>query len=212
MKHLVIIGARGFGREVLWSAKYSQESQKGEYDIKGFLDDKEDALDGYKGNFPPILGSVETYVVEPDDVFFCALGDPHYRKKYADIIEAKGGKFVTITSPLAVVSGNATIGTGSIIGAFSIVSDNVVIGKHVMIQSYVDLGHDSMVGDYASLESYVFLGGYAQVGSLSVMHTRSTLIPHKKIGENVSVGVASVVMRNVKDGFHVFGNPAIRID
>lgn len=212
MKHLVIIGARGFGREVLLAAQNSINYQHREYDIKGFLDDKPDALDGLRGIFPPILGSVETYEVKENDVFFCALGDPVYREKYARIIEDKGGTFISIISPNAVVSPNASISPGSFISSLSIISDNVTIGKHVIILGLCILGHDSTVKDYGTIESYVFVGGMAEVGRSAVMHTRSSLIPRRKIGQNCVVGASSVVIRNVEDGCHVIGNPAIKLN
>lgn len=212
MKHLLIIGARGFGREIYRTFIHTESYLSKQIDIKGFLDDKADALDGLNGDWPPIVGAVESYEVQEDDVFFCALGDSHWRKHYAELILEKGGKFINIIHKTALVSPVATLGEGCIIGAFTTISPNVKIGNHVMIQSFDDLGHDSQVGDYASIESYVFLGGYAKVGELSTMHTKSNIIPHKSIGKECVVGFGSVVMRNFKDGVHVFGNPAIKID
>ena len=212
MKHLLIIGARGFGREIYRTFIHTESYLSKKIDVKGFLDDKADALDGLNGDWPPIVGAVESYEVREDDVFFCALGDSHWRKHYAEIIDGKGGKFINIIHKTALVSPVATLGEGCIIGAFTTISPNVTIGNHVMIQSFDDLGHDSQVGDYASIESYVFLGGYAKVGELSTMHTKSSIIPHKSIGKECVVGFGSVVMRNFKDGVHVFGNPAIKID
>jgi len=84
----------------------------------------------------------------------------------------------------------------------------VRIGNHVIIHGYVCIGHDTSISDFASIESYVFLGGYASVGELATMHTKSSIIPHKSIGKECVVGFGSVVMRNIKDGLHVFGNPA----
>lgn len=57
MKHLLIIGARGFGREIYNLAINSIGYQE-EFDIKGYLDNKLDALCDYK-NYPPIIDSVE---------------------------------------------------------------------------------------------------------------------------------------------------------
>lgn len=212
MKHLLIIGARGFGREMYRTVIRTAAYENGEFDVKGFLDDKLDALDGLDGDWPPILGSVEEYAVQGDDVFFCALGDSHWRKHYAEIISGKGGHFLTIIHPTALVSPVAEIGEGCTIGPFTTISPNVTIGHHVMIHGNVVIGHDATIGDFASLEAFVFLGGYASVGDLSTMHTRSSLIPHKSIGKDCSVGIASVVMRNFKDGVHVFGNPAQKIE
>lgn len=209
MKNLIIIGARGWGREVLWSFQMSYSDQ---YNFKGFLDSKADALDDLIGDFPPILSSVEDYVVEPDDIFFCALGDPYWRKHYAEIIEAKGGKFATYVSPCAIISPNTEIGEGTYIGSNTLVSDNVSIGKHVMVHGLCTLGHDVTIGNYVSIEAYSFFGGNSSVGDYSSIHVRSTIISHKSVGENASVGAGSVVIRKVKDGVHVFGNPATKIN
>ena len=212
MKHLIIVGARGWGREVYAAAKGTKAYQSGEYDIKGFLDSKTDALDGLKGEYPPILGAPETYEIQPDDVFFIAMGESKWRKYYAEMMEKKGAEFISIISALSYVNPTATIGEGSFVADWSVISDNVILGKHSMIHGFSTLGHDAKVGDYSSIEAYVFLGGHAEVGEESVMHVRSTLIAHKKIGNNVSIGSSSVVMRNVKDGLHMFGNPAQKID
>ena len=98
------------------------------------------------------------------------------------------------------------------IGAFSAISTNVEIGRHVMIQAFCNIGHDANIGSFSSIESYVFLGGYSVIGQLSTMHTKSSLIPHKSIGNECVVGFGSVVMRNFKDRVHVFGNPAKKIE
>ena len=211
MRELLIIGARGFGRETYRTFVNTKAYKDGKVTVKGFLDDNSAALNGLNGDWPPIIGAVETYDVQPNDVFFCALGDSHWRKHYAEIIEEKGGCFINIIHPMALISPIATIGKGCFIGPFTTISPNVLIGNHVMIHSFDDLGHDVEIGDYASIESYVFLGGYAKVGELSTMHTKSSIIPHKCIGKECVVGFGSVVMRNIKDGIHVFGNPAKKI-
>ena len=207
MRKLLIIGARGWGREVYKSFK----DNLNDVEIKGFLDDKTEALDGLNGNYPPIISSVEDYQPQPHDVFFCAVGNPIYRKKYATIIEEKGGRFLTYISPKAVINSTSTIGEGSYVGGYSIISDNVMLGRHAMVHAFCTLGHDVKIGDFVSIEAYSFFGGYSSVGNLSEIHVRSTILSHKTIGMGASVGAGSVVIRNIKDGIHVFGNPAQRI-
>ena len=87
MKNLVIVGARGFGREV-YDLATQCSGYNLEYVIKGFLDDKADALDGFE-NYPSIISSVEDYKIEEDDVFVCALGTVGLKKHFAYLIIAK---------------------------------------------------------------------------------------------------------------------------
>lgn len=212
MKHLIIVGARGWGREVYESARITRPFVQGLFDIKGFLDSKKDAFDGLDGLYPPILSSPEEYTPQSDDVFFIAMGDPQWRKHYAEVIEKKGGKFLTIICEGAYVNPTAKIGDGSFIAGWTSISDSVKIGKHVMIHPFSNIGHDACVGDYSSIEAYVFVGGESSIGSESIMHVKSSIIRHKAVGNNVEVGINSVVMRNIKDGWHVHGNPAVKID
>lgn len=211
MKQLLIVGARGWGREVFDAVNRTEAVKNGDLLIKGFLDSKSDAFEGLRGNYPPIICSPEDYNVKADDIFFIAMGDPHWRKHYAELIENKGGHFYTYISPDAHVLETAQIGEGSFISLWSSVSDNVTIGKHVVLHAFSVIGHDAVVKDYGTLLNASFLGGGAEVGECSQMSPNSIIIPHKKIGNNVMVGVGSVVMRNVKDGESVFGNPAIKL-
>lgn len=67
MKNLLIVGARGFGREVYDMVKDCQGYGR-DFMVKGFLDDKKDALDGFDG-YPPIISSLEDYLFSDEDVF-----------------------------------------------------------------------------------------------------------------------------------------------
>ena len=212
MKHLLIIGARGWGREVYAGAIGTKAYRDGEYDVKGFLDSKADAFEGLKGNYPPIICAPEDYEIQPDDVFFVAMGEPKWRRYYAEMMQAKGAEFISIIDDQAYVNPTATIGKGSIIGRWSIVSDNVQIGDFVSIHGFVTMGHDVKINDFSSVESYCFFGGYSEFGEGSIMHVRSNLTPHKTVGKNAVVGSNSVVIRNVPDNQHVLGNPAKKIE
>lgn len=206
MKQLLIIGARGFGREVyntaLESVGYGEE-----FTIKGFLDDKADALDGYEG-YPAIVDSVENYQIEQDDVFICALGDVHYKKKYVDLILDKGGKFINIIHKTAVIGRNTTIGVGCVFSRNVQISCDVKIGDYVTMNFMAVVGHDAIIGSYSHLNSMSFMGGYSELKEFVTMNTGSILQPHKKIGKNSVAGAGSFIYRNVKDNTTVFGNPA----
>lgn len=206
MKHLLIIGARGFGRAVYDLAIAMSQYQK-EFDIKGFLDDKADALEGYD-NYPPIVGTVESYEIHSDDVFICALGDVHYKKHYAELILNRGGQFISIVHPSAHIGRNVQIGKGCIVAGNVWLDSDSKLGDFVTIQVGALIGHDVMVSDWTMIDSMCFLGGFVKIDELVTIHTHSSIIPHLTIGAESTVNVSSSVIRNVKAGSVVMGNPA----
>lgn len=210
MKNLLIIGARGWGREVYDISKACIEAGA-DFTVKGFLDDKFDALEGYD-NYPPIIGPVESYQVQPDDVFICALGDVNYKKLYADIILKKGGEFISLVHPTAVIGTNAKIGKGCVVGAFANLSNDTSIGNFVTISIRSGMGHDTIIGDYSHIGGSCSISGFVTIGKSVTMHPGCVMVPHRKIDDNSVIGTGSVVLGNVKANTTVFGNPAKKID
>lgn len=206
MKDLLIIGARGFGREIFGLAQMCV-GYNSDFTIKGFLDDNSHALDNTPG-YPPIIDSVENYQPRENDVFACALGDPRWKKHYAEIIKNKGGHFINLIHQAAGIGKNTRMGTGCIIMDNVGISCDIVLEDFVTLQSRLILGHDVRIGSFCHLGATCFLGGYVQLGSLTTVHPGSIILPHMKVGNQCTVGAGAVVIKKVKDGETVYGNPA----
>lgn len=210
MKNLIIIGARGWGREV-YDIALACISVGANFIVKGFLDDKVDALDNYE-NYPPILNSVEDYKIQQEDVFICALGDVNYKRIYVQKILEKGGEFISLIHPTAILGNNAKIGKGCVIGAYANLSCDTQIGDYVTFSIKSGMGHDSVIGDYTHVGGFTNISGFVHIGENVTIHPCCNIIPHRKIGDNSTIGTGSVVLNNVKTGITVFGNPAKRIE
>jgi len=210
MKNLIIIGARGFGREV-YNLALQCYGFNSEYVIKGFLDDKEDALFGFE-NYPQIISSVENYVPKENDVFVCALGSVNWKKHYVELILSKGGIFTNLIHPTSIINSNVKLGKGLIIFMSSIISNDCTVGDFVSLQQYAAIGHDAKIGNWSHLNAYSFMGGYAELEEQVCLNTRATILPNIKVGNNATVGAGSIVLRNVKPNTTVFGNPAKKIE
>lgn len=209
MKNLLIIGARGWGREVFGMLPDCQ-GYGTEFVVKGFLDDKVDALENYEG-YPPIIDSVEHYEPQANDVFICALGEPKWRKHYANIILGKRGEFINIIHEKASIGKNTSIGIGCILSKDVSVSCDVSIGSFVTLQRLSTIGHDVIIGDYCNIGAMAAICGFASVGEISNVYPGAVILPHVPVGKMSIVGAGSVVVRRVNDDTTVFGNPAKRM-
>lgn len=200
MPKLVIVGARAMGRE---ACAYAQEAG---IVVKGFLDEKRNALDCLF-NYPPILTSVEEYEVCADDVFVVALGDPIYKRKYVDIIALKGGKFISIVHPTAYIGKDVEIGTGCIICPNSTITNDTIIGNHVIINVNTSVNHDNHIGDYSTICPGCHLAGRVRIGSGVFIGTGASLIPDVALGDDVYVAAGAIVVDSFKSG-KLMGVPA----
>lgn len=205
MKNLVIIGAGGMGRTVYDIVRESI-GYGIEFKVKGFIDDNISALDGFTG-YPPLLGTISDYLPEPDDVFTFSIGGIS-RKDCIQKMQEREVEFINIIHKTARVGTGVTLGCGNIIGAFTSLGANCRIGNYNMIQSYTVIGHDATVGDFNRIDTHVTCVGGIQIGNETTVHT-SAVINHKVIVEDKAhIGACSFVIRKVKSGTTVFGNPA----
>ena len=203
--NLVIIGASGLAREV-YDLAHVCYGHLPNFKVKGFLSDGPSNID--QMGYPPVLNTVDGYKIENDDVFFCAIGKVSDRKKTSEIILKKGGKFINLIHPTAIISPSAKIGIGVAIKAFSSLASDVTIGDFVYLQSSVILGHDVIIESYCQVNSFAFFAGYAHVESMCTVNAGAKLIQNVRVGTGATVGVGSVVLKSVKPNTTVFGIPA----
>ncbi len=208
MKHLVIIGAGGMGRTMFDMARESI-GYNTDYDIRGFIDDNTHALDGFS-NYPPIIGTIADYHPLPGDIFICSIGGAVRRKCMEEII-SRGGIFLTMIHKTARLGTNVHIGEGTVIGAFTSVGADAIVGKHNLIQSYTVIGHDSRIGDWNRIDTHVTLVGGTIVEDESDIHTAAMISHNVTIESRSRVAACSFVIRRVKTGTTVMGNPAKRL-
>ena len=203
-ERIIIVGAGGFGREVLQWARHAWPSDA--HRIAGFLSADPDKLNGH-GPTLPILGSPADFQPQPGDGLVLAIGVPDVRRQVAEQLAARGARFLTMIHPTAIVADTAVIGTGSVICPYAVVSDAVRLGRCVLVNYHASLGHDATAGDYAVLSPYATLGGYAAVGSDVFLAIHVTVGPNVTLGEGTIVSANSSALAPTPAGSFVFGVP-----
>jgi acetyltransferase EpsM len=208
MNPFVIVGAGGLGRELLGWIEGSKQETKKRFEVKAFISETAEAGDASHG--VPVIRPDEWK--GPPPRFIIAFADPAEKKRVALALAARGWRAETYIHETAVIGLGARIGSGTAIFPFCRISSDCEIGEHVLVNGGSGVGHDAVVGSYSSLLGAVSVNGNVQTGAGVLFGAGSTIYPGKKVGAWATIGMGSVVVRNVAERTTVFGNPARRID
>lgn len=180
-----------------------------DFEIKGFIDDNLQALDGF-GNYPPLLGKIADYVPEENDVFVCSIGGESRRRCIESMLQ-RGARFISLIHNTARIGTNVKMGTGTLVGTYTTIAADAVLGDFNFIQSLTIIGHDCRIGSWNRIDSQVMLVGATTVGDNNMIHTGSMINHNVNIGDNCKIGACSFVTMDVESGSTLFTTPARRL-
>lgn len=213
MKRVIIVGAGGFGREVLgWFTDWrnAQAFRQEEFGFAGFLDRNAEALTG-SGLDAPILGDPGTYQPQPDEVFVCGLGLPRPRMLCCRGLQARGADFLTVIHPSAMVGARSSFGVGCILCPYVVVTCDVQVGDFAVLNLHATVGHDARLGHGVTLSDHADVTGHVVLGDEVFLASHASVIPGVHVPDRVLVGAGSVVVRASESDVTMFGVPAMPI-
>ena len=206
MKPVVIVGAGGFGREVLEIFK-DQNKQKKQWQILGFIDSSAE-MQGKTVNNYPVLGGVDWFDTHPDVPCVVAIGDPKPKKKMITELQKRHVTFCNAIHPSVIMSEFIEFGTGVIIGAGCILTVNIKIGNHVIINLNCTIGHDTVIEDFTSIMPTVQINGNNHLHEGIYVGTGTTFIHQISVGAWTTIGAGAVVVSDIPDHVLALGVPA----
>jgi sugar O-acyltransferase (sialic acid O-acetyltransferase NeuD family) len=203
-RRILIVGAGGFGREVLqWLGEAWPEQR---HLVAGFLSDDPRRLDGFACDLG-IVGPATDFDVGAGDYLVLAIGVPFFRRRVAESLRARGGRFLTLVHPRAVVATTARLGEGCVICPYAVISDNATCGRCVLANYHSSIGHDATAGDFAVFSPYATLGGAAHVDAEVFLGLHASVGPNVTVGARSKVSANSCVLSNAAAESLVYGVP-----
>lgn len=203
---MLIVGAKGFAKEVL------ETFQKNDLEQVVFYDDINlNAPDFLFQKFKVIHSKQEAqkYFQKTDTAFTIGIGNPILRKMVKDTFEALGGTLSSTISPLAQIGNfDVTLGVGNNILQGAIISNGARLGNGCIVYYNAIVTHDVWVGDFVEISPNATLLGRCKIGSFSHIGSAAVILPDVSIGKNVIVAAGAIVTKDVPDNCMVAGNPA----
>lgn len=204
MSDIYLIGTGGLAREVLGWLKAEKSTILNNF--KGFITTD-------SNNDVEVLGYP---VYRLNDIkkgfyFIPTIGNPKTRIAVINDLINLGGLPYSFISNDVLIGLNVSIGNGCIINPRSTISSDVIIGDYVLINCNTGIGHDCKIANNVTFLGASAINGDVVVEENCTIGSGVVVYPGKNIGEGATVGIGSVVIRNVKPNKTVIGNPAKEI-
>ena len=205
MPKLVIIGAGGFGREVLDVVEACQAAGA-DIDFIGFLDDEADpALVTSRG--AAIIGPVAD-LANLDAQYVIGIGSSAARHTIDELASRAGREATTLVHPAATIGAAVTLGPGAVVTAGARLTTNIVAGRHLHVNLNATIGHDCVLGDYVTINPGANVSGNVTLGDGVALGTGSSVIQRVSIGAGTIVGAGAAVVSDLPAGVTAVGVPA----
>ena len=209
---LVVIGAAGFGREVLdvIDAVVAAGTMPG-LRLIGVLDDhpSQDDLTRLRRRGVQYNGTVAQWLDRGDDAsFVIGIGHPAVRRQLAERCQRHGRAPLSLVHPAATFGFGVQCAPGVVVCAGVQVSNEVRLGAHTHLNPNATIGHDSVLEAYVSVNPGAIISGACLVEEGSLVGAGAVVLQQRRVGAGAVVGASACVTRDVEPGATVMGVPA----
>lgn len=207
-----IVGAGGFGREVMPLAKAMLNIRFPSMDFHlVFVDEQKQSeyLNEYR------VFTTEEFFAHPakNKFFNVSIANHQNRKKIVEYMIANGIQPFRINALNYVELDHNHIAEGAIFCSFTTVTSNAKIGKYFHANIYSYVAHDCIIGDYVTFAPNVHCNGNVIIENNVYVGTGVIIRQGKPdkpltIGEGAILGMGAVITKDVPPYQTVVGNPA----
>lgn len=203
---IAVLGASGHARVVADLIKLD-----GRFELVGFLDSISPQRIGENFSGSTILGGEEQLnplLSKGVSHLAIAIGDCNARLRWADKVRHAGFATPVLTHPTAAITGDVTLGHGTVVMAGAVINAASKLGTDVIVNTGASIDHDCCVEDGVHIAPGARLAGDVKIGKASFIGMGSLVKEKIVIGSDVLVGAGSLVLNNLPSQSVAYGHPA----
>jgi sugar O-acyltransferase (sialic acid O-acetyltransferase NeuD family) len=207
LRDLVILGAGGHAREVLWLCEDVNQDVR-RWNVLGFIDE----APGTEGRLLcdlPVLGTFGWFERRAENLLvICGVGSNRTRRRFVEKARSLGLRHATLIHPTVRKSRFVEVGEGSVICADTVLTTQIRIGAHVNLNLRSTVCHDSVVEDFCNLSPGVHISGSVHLEEGVDVGTGAVVLPGKRVGRGSILGAGAVLTADVPPNSVAVGVPA----
>lgn len=210
---IIIMGGVGNGTVVAQAIEDARRRGYTEYEVAGYFSDRLDIGTDIQG-FPVVARTTSENVEKYTEMGYkfiwtiYRIDGQNERIKLFETLGFSEKNLATFVHPLAYVAPDVKIDAGVVIMPYAMISAAAHIGMGTIIMTGATIGHDTEIGMFNHIASQAVVGAYLHVGNGVHFGLNCTVREHLKIGTNSTIGMGSVLTKDVGCGEIWVGNPA----
>jgi sugar O-acyltransferase (sialic acid O-acetyltransferase NeuD family) len=212
---LVVVGAGGFGREVLDVVDaMNTAAATPVWSIAGVIDDRptEANLSHLRTRGVAYLGTTSDLVegngADRPSHYVVGIGNPSVRRTIAERLGAAGLSAATVVHPSVTRGFDVEVEPGSVLCAGVRLTTHIRIGRHVHLNLNSTVGHDTTIGDFVSANPLSSISGDCVIEDEVLIGVSGVILNGIRVGRGSVVGGSACVVKDVAPGVVVKGIPA----
>jgi acetyltransferase EpsM len=213
-KRVVILGGLGNGSVVAAAIEDGLRRGDFEWEIAGYLNDRLERgsqIEGY-----PVLGGLDTVprLLEEQYYFINTIYRIDGQDARIALFEGLGipeTRLATVIHPTVYLPANVKVGSGTVLMPGVAVSPGVTLGRCNLVMASATIGHNTEIGDHCHFAAQSCVGAYLHIGWGVHIGLNASVREELHLGECSTLGMGSVLLKNMEPYEVWAGVPAKRI-
>lgn len=210
-KKVIILGGLGNGSVIANAIIDANKRGDQEWKFEGYLNDRVD-VGGNIESFP-VLGKLADWekFAKQGSFFINTIYRIDGQQQRIDLFESLNipdDRLATFVHPLTYVAPNAQLGPGTVVMPHAAVSSATIIDKGCLVMVGATILHNALIGKYCHFAAQSCVGANMSIADGVHIGLNATTRENLSIGKNSTLGMGSVLTKDMGDNEIWAGNPA----